>query len=269
MSGVLSKSNFQFGENNFDVIVFKNEDGYNESYLIAKKVAEALGYADPGDAVRTHCPDRIEYRTLIQRGGQITHPFLSQPQTNLISEGDVYGLIFASQLPLAKEFRSFVFNVVLKSIRTFGCYPPPGKIPELPETQQQHHLKEVDRIEVMTDKEKKVENKYKKIELRTTMNPDDIEKNKRSAKKREDNRRNASKLLASLILEKEEWEELQRDYEEALGLANQNLYDKSRAVIKLSIENKQLREKLCVYQDREKNEVHQIVDELIEKVCDE
>ena len=109
---VLSKSNFQFGENNFNVIVLKNEDGYNESYFIGNEVAAALGYKDPNAAVNTHCPDRIEYRTLIQRGGESPPPLLSQPQTSMITELDVYSLIFSSKLEQANQFKLFVVIVI-------------------------------------------------------------------------------------------------------------------------------------------------------------
>ena len=169
MSGVLSKSNFQFGQNNFDVIVFKNNDGENESYFVAKRVAEALGYADPKDAVQSFCPDRIEYRALISKGG-CQPPLSHHPQTSMISELDVYSLIFGSSLPKAKDFKYFVCGVI-KSIRIHGCYPPPGQIPELPETQHQHHTKEMDRIEQMSEAEKKIENRYQKTQWDATKKP--------------------------------------------------------------------------------------------------
>ena len=157
----------------------------------------------------------------------------------MISELDVYSLIFGSQLPKAKEFKYFVCAVI-KSIRIHGCYPPPGRIPE---TRADKHSEELRIISALSDEEKKVEKEYTKIQHRATMKQEHIESRTRSAKTREDNRRNASVLLTRLLREKEEWEDLRGDYEEHLGILNQQLYDNSRAIIKLGTENRELERK--------------------------
>ena len=95
MSGVLSKTNFQFGENNFEVIVFERDDDENKSYFIAQRVVKALGFVDTTDAVRNHCPNRIEYQSLVKRPGG-RPGLLSQPKTNLIPEACEKFLTFLS-----------------------------------------------------------------------------------------------------------------------------------------------------------------------------
>ena len=131
MLGVLSKSNFQLGENNFEVIVIKNDDDENESYFVAKRVAEALGFVNTNDAAINYCLNRIGYETLMARLAT-GDPLGIHPHTNLIPENDVYRLVLGSKLPQAIEFQDFVCDKVLKSIRKYGCYPPPGKIPSFP-----------------------------------------------------------------------------------------------------------------------------------------
>lgn len=44
------------------------------------------------------------------------------PQTNLITEKDVYRLVMNSKLPAAQEFEEWVVSEVLPSIRKTGAY---------------------------------------------------------------------------------------------------------------------------------------------------
>ncbi len=62
-----------------------------------------LNYARPGNAVEFHVSEEIEIKV------QSLDPGLSV----LIDEIGVYELIFSSNLPQAKEFRNFVFKVIL------------------------------------------------------------------------------------------------------------------------------------------------------------
>lgn len=80
-----------------------------------KDVAEALGYKDTTNAIKQHC-----------RGVAIYHPIedaLGRKQdARFIAEGDLYRLIFHSQLSTAQEFESWVMDDVLPSLRKHGTY---------------------------------------------------------------------------------------------------------------------------------------------------
>ena len=88
-----------------------------EPWFVANDVALALGYAVPKDAVAQHC----KYVELF-KGGEST-PLNSSPRgIGIIPESDVYALIFRSNLPKAEEFRRWVCEEVLPSIRKTGSY---------------------------------------------------------------------------------------------------------------------------------------------------
>ena len=223
MSAELSLSNFILGNNTLTVFIVKKDDE-NISYFIGNEVARALGYnGDPNQAVRDHCPDRVEYQSLNLGTVNSTVPVI-QPRTSMILGPDILNLIWQSQLPRAKEFKKIVWNL-LQCVAKYGCYPPPDAVPQLPETQQQHHAGEMERVNKMSDSEKKTERKYKLIEAQATVLEKDSEVRKRGAKTRENNRKAAQTLLAGLLQEKSEWEELQQDYEEHLGWLNQSLFN--------------------------------------------
>ena len=98
-----------------------------EVLFYAKDVAESLGYANTGKAVRDHVWEEDKH-TLgeLQRGSPEFTLCRGQPNTVLITEQGVYQLIFGSELKRAKEFRRWVFKDVLPSIRKTGSY----KLPE-------------------------------------------------------------------------------------------------------------------------------------------
>ena len=82
-------------------------------------VAKALGYAKPQNAIDRHC------KGALKRG--IPHP-QSQNKTIemlFIPEGDIYRLAAKSELPGAERFESWIFDVVLPSIRKHGAYMTP------------------------------------------------------------------------------------------------------------------------------------------------
>ena len=76
-----------------------------EVLFYAKDVAESLGYANTGKAVRDHVWEEDKY-TLgkLQRGSPEFTLCRGQPNTVLITEQGVYQLIFGSELKRAKEF---------------------------------------------------------------------------------------------------------------------------------------------------------------------
>lgn len=93
--------------------------------FIAKDIAEALGYKDTSDAIRRHCDDMqvITRKSLINNKSGET-PVLGIPDRGLqvISESDMYSLIFGSKLPSAKAFKRWVTKEVLPNLRKHGGY---------------------------------------------------------------------------------------------------------------------------------------------------
>lgn len=82
--------------------------------FIAKDVAEALGYKDTNQAIRRHCDDTINLPV------EMTASLDSR--LKLISESDVYSLIFGSKIPSAKAFKRWVTKEVLPNLRKHGGY---------------------------------------------------------------------------------------------------------------------------------------------------
>lgn len=87
----------------------------NEPYFVGKDIAEILGYKNTRDALNKHVDkedkDVAKCDTL---GGK-------QKQT-IINESGLYSLILSSKLPQAKEFKRWVTNEVLPTIRRHGMY---------------------------------------------------------------------------------------------------------------------------------------------------
>lgn len=86
----------------------------NEPLMVGKDVADALGYANPNEAIADHVDqeDKLNSKTLSslgQRGGW------------LINESGMYGLVFGSKLPTAK-FKHWVTSEVLPALRKTGSY---------------------------------------------------------------------------------------------------------------------------------------------------
>lgn len=92
-----------------------------EPWFVGKDVAEALGYADPTTAIRTHCKGVQKQHPLSTSGGM--------QQLRILSEPDVLRLIVGSRLPSAQRFERWVFEHVLPSIRRTGTYAAPAADP--------------------------------------------------------------------------------------------------------------------------------------------
>ena len=117
-------------DNNNELTLFKNvtlnasvrgfmgKDG--KPYFVAKDIAEALGYANTNDAIRTHTKGVVKRYPLQTAGGV--------QQVRVISEGDMYRLIASSKLPTAEKFESWIFDIVLPTIRKHGAYATPQTI---------------------------------------------------------------------------------------------------------------------------------------------
>lgn len=86
-----------------------------EPWLVGKDVAEALGYKDTVNALKSHVDDEDKARW------QITTQF-GIKETTIINESGLYSLVLSSKLPTAKKFRRWVTGEVLPSIRKTGGY---------------------------------------------------------------------------------------------------------------------------------------------------
>ena len=79
----------------------------SEPFFYGSELAKMLNYVRPGNALEAHVSE--ENKIKVQN--------LEPGKRVLINEIGVYELIFGSNLPQAKEFRNFVFKVVLPNFR--------------------------------------------------------------------------------------------------------------------------------------------------------
>lgn len=96
-----------------------------EPQFVGKDVASILGYAKPENAIANHVDDEDKTSTLIQGSGSNY-----KSKAIIINESGLYSLILSSKLPKAKEFKRWVTNEVLPSIRKTGGYHVPTIDPE-------------------------------------------------------------------------------------------------------------------------------------------
>ncbi|MDY0256225.1 phage antirepressor KilAC domain-containing protein [Gudongella oleilytica] len=101
-----------FRNESFGEIRTLNIDG--EPWFVGKDVAEILGYTNPQKAIRDHIDE--EDKTLNE---SFT---VNGTKGILINESGLYSLILSSKLPSAKQFKRWVTNEVLPSIRKHGVY---------------------------------------------------------------------------------------------------------------------------------------------------
>ena len=78
-------------------------------------MADVLGYRDNADALKKHVDDDDKLTRRFADSGQNREMYV-------INESGLYALIFGSKLPRAKEFKRWVTNEVLPSIRKNGMY---------------------------------------------------------------------------------------------------------------------------------------------------
>ena len=104
-----------------DLMVFTNDRFGNvrvvmkegKPYFVGKDVAVCLGYIDTVNALKYHCKGVVKYHVPTKGGTQLM---------SVIPEGDIYRLVFGSELPNAVEFQDWVCDEVLPSIREKGYY---------------------------------------------------------------------------------------------------------------------------------------------------
>lgn len=105
------------------VVYGLTDDG--SQLFVGQDGAGALGYARPRDALLTHCDDATRLKELgASFGDPRWQQILSELHihTKLITEADLYALIFGSKLPGAKRFKQWVTKEVIPSIRKTGTY---------------------------------------------------------------------------------------------------------------------------------------------------
>ena len=113
-----------------DMKIFENSefgavrvvDVNGEPWFVARDVASALGYVDTTQAIRMHCEKAKDFR-----GVEMT---ATATPMKIIPEEDVYALIFGSRLESAKQFRRWICDEVLPTIRKHGGYLTPAKLEE-------------------------------------------------------------------------------------------------------------------------------------------
>lgn len=105
-----------FNSPEFGVIRTIEKDG--EPWFVGKDVANALGYKDTVNALKSHVD------TEDKGGWQITTQF-GEKETTIINESGLYSLVLSSKLPTAKKFKRWVTNEVIPSIRKHGAYMTP------------------------------------------------------------------------------------------------------------------------------------------------
>lgn len=96
----------------------------NEPWFVGKDVAQALGYKNPQEAIRTHVDgDDKGVSEILTPGGRQNLP--------VINESGVYSLVLSSKLPTAKKFKRWVTSEVLPSIRKHGAYMTPETLEKM------------------------------------------------------------------------------------------------------------------------------------------
>ncbi|MFR4987355.1 MAG: phage antirepressor KilAC domain-containing protein [Lachnospirales bacterium] len=93
-------------------------------WFVGKDVADILGYQNGSRDIVRHIDEEDRIKQMIFDGKQ-------NKETWLINESGLYSLILSSKLPQAKEFKRWVTNDILPSIRKHGGYLTPQKIEEV------------------------------------------------------------------------------------------------------------------------------------------
>ncbi len=107
----------------------------NEPYFVGKDIAEALGYKNTRDALNKHVDS--DDKRIIQRSQIATiENYIPKAEIptrgfTFINESGIYALIFGSKMPDAKDFKHWVTNEVLPSIRKHGAYMTDQKIEDI------------------------------------------------------------------------------------------------------------------------------------------
>lgn len=107
----------------------RTESVNGQPWFLAKDLCNALGYANPWDAVKKHVfiEDLAKREVLTSGGNQLM---------TWVNESGMYALIFGSKLPSAQAFKRWVTSVVLPALRNYGRYETPAaSTPALPKNE--------------------------------------------------------------------------------------------------------------------------------------
>lgn len=99
--------------------IVTDQDG--TPWFVAKDVAEALGFKDTVNAIKTHCRGVAKYHPLQTEGGV--------QNLRVIQEPDLYRMATGSALPSAVELERKVFEDILPTLRKTGAYHLDQAIP--------------------------------------------------------------------------------------------------------------------------------------------
>ena len=98
-----------------------------QPYFVGKDVAEALGYKDTINALKSHVDKEDKIMGCQNTTPSITDSLGRIQYPTWINESGLYALILSSKLPSAKEFKHWVTSEVLPSIRKTGGYVNPSQ----------------------------------------------------------------------------------------------------------------------------------------------
>lgn len=87
-------------------------------HFVGRDVADALGYANDADAMKTHCRGVAKRYPIVDALGRTQ-------EARVLAEGDVLRLIVGSKLPAAERFERWVFDDVLPTLLRTGRYDMP------------------------------------------------------------------------------------------------------------------------------------------------
>ena len=90
-------------------------DDKQEVWFKGIDAANALEYARTDQAIRMHVDEEDKKSCPLNSSGQVRHAIF-------INECGLYSLIFSSKMPAAKQFKRWIFSIVLPSIRKHGTY---------------------------------------------------------------------------------------------------------------------------------------------------
>lgn len=111
MNELMIFENKEFGK-------IRTDEIEGEPYMLGSDVAIALGYSNPGKAIRDHVDEEDKLTERIVLSGQTREAIF-------INESGLYSLIMGSRLPNAKKFKRWVTSEVLPQIRKTGGYHLP------------------------------------------------------------------------------------------------------------------------------------------------
>ena len=130
----LQKTNYKNNELNIDINCYI--DKKDQIWFRGKEIALILNYKNARKAIRDHVHEDdkklMDLKIKPKSGGNVSFPPLKSPEDGIIkcfyaksifiNESGFYSLILSSKQPVAREFKHWVTNKVLPSIRKKGYY---------------------------------------------------------------------------------------------------------------------------------------------------